>query len=589
MFLFVVCMALRGTSVGEALDPSPSMTAYNCDEPLSIAVFGANERCGGAREEGQGQVTPGFLLQHTRIRRFRGFRCSVTRSRVTFYCGLWSYARPIPQHTGSIPLEVTAAECSTICRIKKYRPSNSFKKGTYDITVPGVTVFDRSELGWSGTMAGAVKCQGATTILEGKPVEGIVEIDSYVVTIRSEQFEEEEGKVLALSTRETLPCRADQKSCRGLEHAFFWRLNLGACPFQLLERKLYTRQVRGEGGKRLLLDSVGMLLLEIGNLEAVPGSCQDLSVHLTQLPGIYYSRHRPMAVQSLKAADLDPAVFMIAESQYLADALATTANHTAGVGERARCNREGAQEQNRRPVALGAGRFGLRRGDAWIEFHCKTETVQLISKASCYTDIPVHGQGERFIDPVSKIIKYESRKVACLEAFPIRLETSAGWVKITPKITAEPPPRHQGSTDGVRHHADSGTGLYTPSELEDWSHLLSFPDLAASMMGTITEGTCALTENCPLRRREDQPKLNLMNLVEEVGESAMEELVGPMVYQVGAIILEGLLWMSRIGGFIAFIRIAEMVARKTWSWARPRIAARPDDRVDRTELELEQL
>ena len=80
-------------------------------------------------------------------------------------------------------------------------------------------------------------------------------------------------------------------------------------------------------------------------------------------------------------------------------------------------------------------------------------------------DIPVHGQGERFIDPVSKIIKDHSRKVACLEAFPIRLETSEGWVKITPKITAKPPPRHQESTGGVRHHVDSGTGLYTPSEL----------------------------------------------------------------------------------------------------------------------------
>ena len=119
-------------------------------------------------------------------------------------------------------------------------------------------------------MAGAVKCQGATTILEGKPVEGIVEIDSYVVTIRSEQFEEEKGKVLALSTRETLPCRADQKSCRGLEHSFFWRLNLEACPFELLARKIFTRQVKGDDGKTLLLDSVGMLLLEIGNLEAVP-------------------------------------------------------------------------------------------------------------------------------------------------------------------------------------------------------------------------------------------------------------------------------------------------------------------------------
>ena len=587
MFFFVICSTMILARGSEAPPPPPSMTAYNCKEPLSIAVFGANERCGGTREEGQGPVTPGFLLQKTKIRHFHGFRCSVTRSRVTFYCGLWSYARPIPQHTGSVPLAITAVECSTICRLRKYRPSNSFKKGTYDVSVPGVTVFDISEIGWSGTMAGAVKCQGATTILEGKPVEGIVEIDSYVVTIRSEQFEEEKGKVLALSTRETLPCRADQKSCRGLEHSFFWRLNLEACPFELLARKIFTRQVKGDDGKTLLLDSVGMLLLEIGNLEAVPGSCKDLSVRRTQLPGIFYSKYRPTAVQPLKAADLDPAVFMIAESQYLADALATTAKHMAGAGERARCNSEGAQEQNQRPVALGAGRFGLRRGDAWIEFRCRAETVQLSSRASCYSDIPVHGPEERFIDPVSKIIKYDSRKVACLETFPIRLETSGGWVKITPKITAEPPPRRQGSTGGVHHHADSGTGLYTPSELEDWSHLLRFPDLATSMMGTITEGTCALMENCPLRRRDNQPALDLMNLVEDVGESAIEELVGPLAYQMGAGVLDGLLWMSRIGGFIAFIRIAEMVARKIWSWARPRTATRPDEGADQTELELE--
>jgi len=80
-----------------------------------------------------------------------------------------------------------------------------------------------------------------------------------------------------------------------------------------------------------------------------------------------------------------------------------------------------------------------------------------------------------------------------------------------------------------------------------------------------------------------------MNLVEDVGESAIEELVGPLAYQMGAGVLDGLLWMSRIGGFIAFIRIAEMVARKIWSWARPRTATRPDEGVDRTELELEQL
>ena len=108
-------------------------------------------------------------------------------------------------------------------------------------------------------------------------------------------------------------------------------------------------------------------------------------------------------------------------------------------------------------------------------------------------------------------------------------------------------------------------------------------------MGTITEGTCALTENCPLRQRENQPKLDIMNLVEEVEESAVEELVGPIAYQVGSVILDGLLWMSRIGGFITFIRIAEMVAQKTLNWVRTRTAARPDEMVDRTELELEQL
>ena len=100
------------------------------------------------------------------------------------------------------------------------------------------------------------------------------------------------------------------------------------------------------------------------------------------------------------------------------------------------------------------------------------------------------------------------------------------------------------------------------------------------MMGTITEGTCSLTENCPLRRRANQPKLDLMNLVEEVGEYAVEELVGPIAYQVGSVILDGPHWMSRISGFIAFIRIAEMVARKTLSWVRPRPAVCPDEVVD---------
>ena len=67
------------------------------------------------------------------------------------------------------------------------------------------------------------------------------------------------------------------------------------------------------------------------------------------LQGFVSTQHSATGPSLFKAADSDPAACMIAKSQYLADTLATTANRTTGVGERARCNHEGAQEQNRCP------------------------------------------------------------------------------------------------------------------------------------------------------------------------------------------------------------------------------------------------
>ena len=131
-----------------------------------------------------------WVVQHTPITEIQGYQCTIMRKEMAFICGL----------------TLTGPQCEVLVCTKNWRADTNGKTTIFPIAVPGYTSINVAELGWSGLVGSDTSCQGRSTVINGVPVDRVVEYILYGVTITDEAPKVEQSWVLAMTSRETLRC-----------------------------------------------------------------------------------------------------------------------------------------------------------------------------------------------------------------------------------------------------------------------------------------------------------------------------------------------------------------------------------------------
>ena len=93
--------------------------AYDCSQPTDIKMFDREAHCrfdpdiAGIPEK----VT---ILQHVNTQRVGGYKCQVSSHRKLYYCGMFSYSKPILSAEQEQTLVITAQSCAEMARIRQF-------------------------------------------------------------------------------------------------------------------------------------------------------------------------------------------------------------------------------------------------------------------------------------------------------------------------------------------------------------------------------------------------------------------------------------------------------------------------------------
>ena len=68
--------------------------AYDCSQPMNIKMFDRAAHC-RFNPEVEGVPEKVSILQHVNSQMVGGYKCQVNSHRNMYYCGLWSYSKPI--------------------------------------------------------------------------------------------------------------------------------------------------------------------------------------------------------------------------------------------------------------------------------------------------------------------------------------------------------------------------------------------------------------------------------------------------------------------------------------------------------------
>lgn len=481
-----------------ALGSQPTISGWDCSNPTNLKVYDSSDRCTPEAVAPVPKVKA-WVVQHTPITEISGYRCTITRKETAFICGLWSYEKALRSSGGQEPFTLTGPQCEVLVRTKNWRADTNGKTTLFPVVVPGYTSVNVAELGWSGLVGGDTACQGRSTVINGVPVDRVVEYAVYGITITEEALKVEQNSMLAMTSRETLRCPSTRGQCGGALHSYTWPTGTAhRCPYSLV------KSINGVLQDSVFYSESSALVLQVLPQLPPDGQCPGLQLHPTQLERIFISDAQPQ-LPTVTAEDVSISIMLESIAAFIKDAVQVSHQEVQLALQRTSC-------LNLRdiPMDLGTARirdrpglnlFGLGRADSYYEFECRPVMLKLREAPNCYLGaIPVVHDTLPFVHDRTRILQATGTVTPCLEYFPVRVRGTQGYWRLLPEIMEDRPPRTRGPgyVPLPHHHADKISGLYTGVELQDWNHLQGFPRFSEALQGDLAQGGCNNYKGCPL-------------------------------------------------------------------------------------------
>ena len=85
--------------------------AYDCSQPMNIKMFDREAHC-RFNPEVVGVPEKVTILQHVSTQTVGGYKCQVSSHRKMYFCGMFSYSKPIMSAEQEQTLVITAQSCA---------------------------------------------------------------------------------------------------------------------------------------------------------------------------------------------------------------------------------------------------------------------------------------------------------------------------------------------------------------------------------------------------------------------------------------------------------------------------------------------
>ncbi len=511
--------------------------AYDCSQPTNIKMFDREAHC-TFNPDVTGAPEKVTILQHVNTQTVEGYKCQVSSHRKMYFCGMFSYSKPIMSAEQEQSLVITAQSCAEMARTRQFVTPQGRK--TESIVVPGRTYIMEFSSGFQTTSNSEIRCEGSDILIDGSIQKSIVTHMEYVITIEAEIFQVEGTKIRAMSSSELLACnpRGPALGCVGALHTYAWDKPADSCTYKEI------RKVNGLLSSEYFTSTENELFYELKGGYALPISCGGYKAYSTNVKDIVLVRTSEMSedsrVERIRPQDVSYAAEIRSLSLYLRFKIDVIEGRKEALGKSVICALNVKEPGLASPHRIEDDKFLFRRADVIYQYMCKKVIVELADSDNCYQGAPIKPEGNhRFINLANRMLQQSSPKEPCVENFPRVLKGVNSWLRFGPKVKAIAPPRSEDHREILlSHHADE-VGLYTQQEEQDFEHISNLLHYREQVTGTLVHAVCSQDSECDLNPLPGSPSYSLSKLEKETVEFVE---LGPWDYFLVKIL--GPIWMG---------------------------------------------
>ena len=546
--MFMSILALGMDQTYSTSSGNFNIQAYDCSAPRDIKVFDAEARC-SSDSELPGDETTVQIVQLVENEELRGYKCRITCHRKAYYCGLFSYSKPILSAEREETLMVSAATCGEMARTRTFITPQTRTSET--LVVPGRTYIMEFEAGMQTASNSVIKCQGEAVLMNGSIQKGVVQHTEFQITIEEEIFQKRQDKVLAMSSSEILSCNphGPASGCVGALHSYTWDPPESTCDFKIV------RAVTGMINSQYFVADAGQLFYELRGSQNLPLTCGGSKATATNVDNIFLlteeTKLNKQLLVDIKPQDVSNAAELRSLALYLRYKLELAEGKRSAIGTKMSCLVQVQEPADAPPHHLGDGVFVFKRGEVMYQYSCEQTMIKLMDKDTCFSDVPIQAFKQyNFVSLANRMLLTTSTSVPCTPNFAVAVKGVDGWIRVGPGLRTIPPPRKESRTSVNFTHPDDELGLYTAAEEADFDHVAGLRGYTNLVTSSIVHAVCRGDSSCDLKELPGGPSYSLTKL-----ENEMHDLtsLGGFEYFVKKFcepLMQGLHYFAAAGGFV---------------------------------------
>ena len=473
-----------------------SISYLDCSSPSGVRTFQKQSICDGGpaklvhgdpRLSEKSLQASSSVLQRQAVRVYSGHSCTVKVSTFFYKCGTWSHLKVAKTPELDVHLSLTTEKCRETWQTNRYADPALYNGIAVHPDQPVLT--STVALGDLREEDDSVVCSGETYHDGVTTHTNVVILKYYEIRVDTRRFLVSNGKVEVQEDHIRLPCHSQDGGCLVGHHTYVWTVQEEHCPLSYIKHLTAPAWTMDT----FIVDHQEKLLINTtGSSTTYPGCT--ITVIPTEYPDIFISTSAAaVGLKPVSARDVQTSVHSAIRLSYLSYSLESKIARQSDAMTTRICQHDRLAVEDQL-IKTENGEFGRVRGDVVYLFTCVNRTSTILEAQKCFTDIPI---SEGYVDPETRVFKTHSSQIPCHKRFPMVVKSNEGWIEILPELKPITAPRvYQHRTTELQSEDYKNSGLYTTNELEEFQHLLTFPDYRKALLTEVTLGNCVANKQC---------------------------------------------------------------------------------------------
>jgi hypothetical protein len=495
----------------ETIDNRPGVfKAYDCTKPINIKDLGfvGESNCANHAKVDKTRTVQYQVLQKEKHIRSEGQSCSMTKTRLSRYCGTYGHQTLLSEASlFDVSVAVSVEQCRTWQTSLSYTDEHG---QAHKLTADSINTVAYEEIGRTYIEHGEVDCIGQDWRWNGQILHRMVVEVQLKITLSKETFLLNSKEVIAHLHERKLPCTPATNGCQTPLTTYLWEAVDLDCSLSVTRISKGT-EITSNTGDKVFASTDGSLMRLIKK-EAV--SLCGRVVYTTNYDSIflYDANKTDLFTRQISPGEVSQATFIKNRDDFLYNnVLNKIEDELRGVlvsdcQHRSQREKRDFWSQHRDPGLttwlVGDGIFATTAGEVVYHYQCAPVMVQAVNLGRCYQALPVKildvrsdevGEPPRqwFVEPLTRRLTHHGVEVPCSSLFRAKYANAGGsWTFATPEIIAAPTPTlakdPEDSREIFQDRPDfSKGGIYTEETMAAFEDYQDFSRTIMAMGATL--------------------------------------------------------------------------------------------------------